>query len=129
MHQLDTGTYRPVVNLRPEQDWPDTSNVGVDLARVAAVLDRIAADIAELSRARRVQDLNSAAIRPQRRSERRRRLAELDLDFATFCQAKRIPHSGARHLELAWDAWQNERLRRGEIDQRPAYTDNPYRAQ
>jgi hypothetical protein len=40
--------------------------VAVDLARVAAVIDRIAADIDEPARARRVQDLTPAAgaVRP-----------------------------------------------------------------
>jgi hypothetical protein len=36
--------------------------VAVDFARVAAVIDRIAADVDELARARRVQDLNTAAV-------------------------------------------------------------------
>jgi hypothetical protein len=30
-------------------------------------------------------------------------------------------------LERAWDAWQAERHRRGEIDRRPACTSNPFR--
>ena len=34
--------------------------MAVDLARVAAVIDRIAADIDELARARRAQDLTTA---------------------------------------------------------------------
>jgi hypothetical protein len=29
--------------------------------------------------------------------------------------------------ERAWDAWQAGRYRRGEIDQRPGYTGNPFR--
>ena len=45
----------------------------------AAVIDRIAADVDELARARRVEDLDTAAVLPDRRAERRRRLAEPDL--------------------------------------------------
>ena len=30
-------------------------------------------------------------------------------------------------LERAWDAWQAERYKRGEISQLPGYTDNPFR--
>jgi hypothetical protein len=37
--------------------------VTVGLARAAAVIDRIAADVDELARARRVQDLTTAAWR------------------------------------------------------------------
>jgi hypothetical protein len=48
------------VNLRPSADWPDRAVVTVGLARVAAVIDRIAADVDELARARRVQDLDTA---------------------------------------------------------------------
>jgi hypothetical protein len=50
--------------------------VAVDLARVAAVIGRIAADVDELARARRVQDLTTAAVLPVPRAERRRRPAE-----------------------------------------------------
>ncbi|MGZ4618702.1 MAG: hypothetical protein ACXV3F_08235 [Frankiaceae bacterium] len=52
--QLDTGGYPPAVNLRPARDWPNTAHIAVDLARVGAVLHRIAADLDELARARRV---------------------------------------------------------------------------
>jgi hypothetical protein len=100
--------------------------VAVDLARVAAVIDRIAADMDELARARRVQDLTTAAVLPDPRAERRRRLAEPDLEFRAFCAHKGLPAS-ARQLERAWDAWQAERDQRGEISKRPGYTDNPFR--
>src|SRR5208282_3291099 len=52
-----------------------------------AILQRIAADIDELARARRVADLGAAAALPDRRAERRRRVAEPDLDFREFCAA------------------------------------------
>jgi len=68
---LDADSYPPAVNLRPSADWPDRAVVAVDLARVRAVIDRIAADIDELARARRVEDLGTAAVLPGRRAERR----------------------------------------------------------
>jgi len=67
---LDADSYPPAVNLRPSADWPDRAVVAVDLARVRAVIDRIAADIDELARARRVEDLGTAAVLPGRRAER-----------------------------------------------------------
>ena len=124
---LDADSYPPAVNLRPAADWPDRAIVAVDLARVAAVIDRIAADVDELARARRVQDLDTAAVLPDPRAERRRRLAEPDLEFRAFCTRRRLPASSTPQLERAWDAWQAERYQRGEISQRPGYTDNPFR--
>jgi hypothetical protein len=50
---LDADGYPPAVNLRPAADWPDRAIVAVDLARIAAVIDRIAADVYELAWARR----------------------------------------------------------------------------
>jgi hypothetical protein len=72
------------------------------------------------------------------RAERRRRLAERDLDFTVvyaevyaefqaFCARRRLPASSTRQLERAWDAWQDGRYRRGEISQWPFYDDNPFR--
>ena len=68
------------------------------------------------------------------RAERRRRLAEPDLDFTVayaefqaFCARRRLPASSTRQLERAWDAWQAGRFRRGEISQWPFYGDNPFR--
>ena len=68
------------------------------------------------------------------RAERRRRLAEPDLDFTVvyaefqaFCTRRRLPASSTRQLERAWDAWQAGRYRRGEISQWPGYSDNPFR--
>ena len=74
------------------------------LPRVAAILDRIAADIEELARARQVDDLTAAAV-PDRRAERRRRLAGPDPEFRAFCTRRRLPASPAPQLERAWDAW------------------------
>lgn len=47
------------------------------------------------------------------------------------CPGVLRPSEAARILdpavERAWDVWQTERHRRGEIDQQPAYADNPFR--
>jgi hypothetical protein len=55
------------------------------------------------------------------------RLAEPDLAFRDFCTRQKLPASSTLQLQRAWDAWQAERYRRGETDQRPAYIDNPFR--
>jgi hypothetical protein len=55
------GGFPPAVNLRPGGDHPGRALGVVDLPRAAAILDRIAADIDELARARRVDDLAAAA--------------------------------------------------------------------
>ena len=94
---------------------------------MAAVIDRITADVDELARARRVQDLATAAVLPGPRAERRRRLAEPDLEFRAFCTRRRLPASLPPQLERARDAWQAGRYQRGEISQRPGYTGNPFR--
>jgi hypothetical protein len=101
--------------------------VAAGLARVAAVIDRIAADVDELARARRARDLTTAAVLPDPRAERRRRLAEPDLEFRAFCTRRRLPASSTPQLERAWDTWQAGRYQRGEISQRPGYTGNPFR--
>jgi len=54
---------------------------------------------------------------PDPRAERRRRLAEPDLEFRAFCARKGLPASSTPQLERAWQAG---RYRRGEISQRPA---------
>jgi len=97
---LDAESCPPAASLRPSADWPDRAVVAVDLARVRAVIDRIAADVDELARARRVQDLNTAAVLPDRRAERRRRLAGPDLEFRAFCARKGI----ARFIDPATGA-------------------------
>jgi hypothetical protein len=67
---------KPVVNLRPQSDSPDADYVLVDHARVVRILRRIAGDIKELARARRIADLSSADVESDPRLRRRRRLAE-----------------------------------------------------
>jgi hypothetical protein len=73
---------------------------------VAAILQRIAADVDELAR-RRVADLDAAAALPQRRTQRRRRVAEPDLDFREFCRRSKLSQS-----ERSWDLFAAERYRR-----------------
>jgi hypothetical protein len=87
-----------------------------DLPRVAAIVQRIAADVDELARARRVADLGAAAALPDRRAERRRRVAEPDLDFREFCRRSKLPQS-----ERSWDLFAAERYRRGETDIASSY--------
>ena len=97
---LDADGYPPAVSLRPSADWPDRAIVAVDLARVGAVINRVAADVDELARARRPQDLDTAAMLPDPRAERRRRLAEPDLEFRAFCTRT----AAARFLDPATGA-------------------------
>jgi hypothetical protein len=107
--RLHTREFPPAVNLRPEGDHPDRAHVVADLPRVAAIVQRIAADLDELARARRVADLGAAAALPDRRAGRRCRVAEPDLDFREFCRRSKLPQS-----ERSWDLFAAERHRRGE---------------
>lgn len=116
--QIDAGGYPPALNLRPSGDRPQV-HVAVNLARVRRVIDRIADDVAELARARRVDDLEGASIRPDRCAEQRRRAAEPDLGFQAFCDARKLRSSSTEQMARHWDTWQDERVRRGEIEQRP----------
>ena len=93
-----------------------------DLPRVAAIVQRIACDVDELARARRVADLDTAATAPDRRAERRRRAAEPDLDFREFCRRGKLPRS-----ERSWDLFAAERYRRGETDIPSYQANNPFR--
>ena len=95
--RLDADGCPPAVNLRPSADWPDRAVVAVDLARVRAIIDRIAADVDELARARRAQDLDTAAVLPDPRAERRRRLAEPYLEFRAQVRRSAL---GETHVEL-----------------------------
>ena len=121
--RLHAGEFPSAVSLRPGGDHPARALVVAGLPRVAAILDRIAADIDELASARRVDDLAAAAVLPGRRAERRRRVAEPDLDFREFCRRQKVSASSER----SWDAYHAERYRRGERDTRPGYTENPFR--
>ncbi|MGW6562737.1 hypothetical protein [Streptomyces hydrogenans] len=125
---LDRESYPPVANRRPEADFPERANVVVDFARVSAILRRIAFDVDELARARNVDDLTGARVGDDPRAERRRRLAELELEYAEFIRRKNLPWRSTRQGEAAWDAYQAERHRRGETDQGPYTAYNPFRS-
>ena len=73
---------RPVVNLRPDSDFPDRDYVAVDQGRVIRVLRRIAHDLEELARARRVTDLSTSASDADPRMRLRRRLAEPPIELS-----------------------------------------------
>ena len=72
----------PAVNLRPDSDAPDSDYVAVDQGRVISVLRRIAHDLEELARARRVTDLSSSANDADPRLRLRRRLAEPPIEIS-----------------------------------------------
>jgi hypothetical protein len=71
-----------VVNLRPDGDLPDTYYVAVDQDRVIRMLRRIAHDLEELARARRVADLSTSANDADPRLRLRRRLAEPPIEVS-----------------------------------------------
>ncbi|MET9110751.1 hypothetical protein [Streptomyces zhihengii] len=124
---LDRDSCPPAANLRPEGDFPDRANVVVDSARVSAILRRIALDVDELARAWNVDDLAGARVGDDPRAERRRRLAEPDLEYAEFTRRKNLPLQSTRQGEAAWDAYRSERHRRGETDEDPYTAYSPFR--
>ena len=81
MESLAAGK-RPVVNIRPDDDFPDTCYVVVDQGRVIRVLRRIAHDLEELARTRRLVDLSTRANDADPRMRLRRRLAEPPIDIS-----------------------------------------------
>lgn len=72
----------PVVNLRPEDDYPETDYVAVDQSCVIRVLRRIAHDLEEPARARRVADMSSSGNDADPRMRLRRRLAEPPIELS-----------------------------------------------
>jgi hypothetical protein len=70
-----------VVNLRPEEQATQTNYVPVDQNRIIRVLRRIANDLEELARTRRVQDLSTSANDADPCLRLRRRLAEPPFNF------------------------------------------------
>jgi len=103
LEQLATGSDRLIVNLRPTADWPDTDNVPIDQARVVRILRRVAGDVGELARARRLADLASADVDADTRLGHRRQLAEPPIAFP------KGPKS-VLHLRQAWEDYER-RLR------------------
>ena len=113
----------PAVNLRPESHAPDSDYVAVDQSRVIRVLRKIAHDLEELTRARRVTDLSTGANDADPRMRLRRRLAEPPIEISlrgTSIQQSRqawkeyetcvrraglpIPLNPYRHLDRSEDA-------------------------
>ena len=70
----------------------------VNLARVAAIVRRIDFDAEELARARRVDDLDGAAVTADPQAERRHRLTEPDLTYAKFCDRPGPPWRSTQHV-------------------------------
>ena len=106
---------RPVVNLRPNIDLPDSDYVAVDQDRVIRVLRRIAHDLEELARSARVTDLSSSENDADPRLRLRRRLAEPPIENSRGGMS-------IRQSRQAWDDYES-RLRRAGL---PIPT-NPYR--
>ena len=120
--RLHAGEF-PAVNLRPGGDHPERALVVVDLPRVAAILDRIAADIGELARARRVDDLAAAAVLPGRHRMPPARGRAGPGFPGVLSPSEESRHPGRR----SWGRYEAERYRRGERDTHPGYTKNPFR--
>jgi hypothetical protein len=83
---------RPAVNIRPEADFPDTCYVAVDQCRVIRVLRRIAYDLEELARVRRLVDLSTSTNDADPRLRLRRRMAEPPIETSlrgmSICQGR-----------------------------------------
>jgi hypothetical protein len=124
---LDADSYPPAVNLRPSADWPDRAVVAVDFARVAAVIDRIAADLDELARAQRVQDLNTAAVLPDPRAERRRRLASRTWSSGLSAPVGGGPIPQPRNWSGPGTPGRPSDTSAARSANGPGYTDNPFR--
>jgi len=97
----DSDSRKPVVNLRPKSDWPDTDNVLVDQGRVQRIMRRMAGDLEELARARRVADLACGDVGADPRLGRRRRLGEPPIE------SPRGPMS-VPQARRAWDAYEGQ---------------------
>ncbi len=96
----------PRVNLRPDEDWPGTHYVPVDQGRIVQVLQRIAHDLEELARARRVADMSSSAEEVDPRLRLRRRLAEPPIKL----QRK---GSSTRQGQQAWENYEDQHRKAG----------------
>jgi len=122
---LDADSYPPVVSLGPVADWPTGPSWPSTRPGCGRSLDRIAADVDELARARRAQgpDHRRSAARPAGGTPLA--ATEPDLEFRAFCTRRRLPARQPPQLERAWDTWHAERSQRGEISQRPAYAGQP----
>ena len=105
----------PIINLRPDQDRPQTLNGRVDRERVIRILRRIASDIEELARARTLNDTTFAAEETEPLQRVRRRYSEPDIPRPTGPMS--IPQS-----RRAWDRYEKA-IRQAGLTPPP----NPYR--
>jgi hypothetical protein len=105
----------PAVNLRPDSDAPDSDYVAVDQGRVIRVLRRIAHDLEELARARRVTDLSTSANDADPRMRLRRRLAEPPIELS-------LRATSIQQSRQAWKEYESH-LRRAGLP----IPSNPYR--
>jgi len=104
-----------VINLRPDDDMPDTCYVAVDQSRVVRVLRRIAHDLEELARTRRLADLSTSANDAEPRMRLRRRLAEPVIEISTRGMS-------IHQTRKAWDDYESNMQRAG-----LPFPLNPYR--
>ena len=113
LEELSAGR-KPVVNLRPPEDWPDSDHTMVDFARLIRILRRISHDIHELARARRVADLPSSENDADPRLRHRRRLCEPPIrpEF----------RSNIHQARRAWEEYE-QRLKQAGLP----IPENPYR--
>ena len=72
----------PAVNLRPADDLPETCYVGVDQGRVIRMLRRIAHDLEELARTKRLADLSTRTNDADPRLRLHRSLAEPPIEIS-----------------------------------------------
>jgi len=93
-----------VVNLRPGIDLPDSDYVAVEQGRVIRVLRRIAYDIEELARSRRVTDLSRRENAADPRMRLRCRMAEPPIEISRR-------GTSIRQSRQAWEDYES-RLRR-----------------
>ena len=105
----------PAVNLRPDDDLPETCYVGVDQGRVIRMLRRIAHDLEELARTKRLADLSTRVSDADPRLRLRRRLAEPPIEISL--RGTSIPQS-----RQAWADYESHMQKAGF----PAPV-NPYR--
>jgi hypothetical protein len=110
-----TSGQQPVVNLRPDADLPESNCTIVDHARIIRMLRRIAHDLEELARARRVEDLTSNPITMEARQFRRHQLCEPPITPPR-------PRPNILQARCAWEEYEI-RLRKAGLP----IPDNPYR--
>jgi len=115
LEAITAGKRPPEVNLRPGEDLDSLYRV-LDQNRCLRILRRIAHDLEELARVRRVADLSSTAEEVDPRQKLRRRLAEPPVELSL---------KGVS-MSQSWKAWEDyaRQLREAGLPEPPP---NPYR--